>query len=266
MVQVLPTRVGMVRTTDAPPVCSVCSPHPRGDGPPGRHRYPSAGPFSPPAWGWSSRFALYARLQKVLPTRVGMVLIGRTILRSCPSSPHPRGDGPYTRAVLVASLVFSPPAWGWSLFAPASDGTILVLPTRVGMVLATGRTTAPGLGSPHPRGDGPLGRNWFTCARSFSPPAWGWSLHAGFLFHIGRVLPTRVGMVPRHRLLESSRSGSPHPRGDGPCCRKHAGGQWRFSPPAWGWSAGSSGPGPRPGVLPTRVGMVLTYQHPPFPF
>ena len=73
---VLPTRVGMVRSQrDAAPGPRG-SPHPRGDGPARKGRKMSPAPFSPPAWGWSVFPASHARLRQVLPTRVGMVLVG----------------------------------------------------------------------------------------------------------------------------------------------------------------------------------------------
>ena len=113
--QVLPTRVGMVRTRvvrqrgcggsphargDGPDGLrlssrSVSSPHARGDGP---GRFPHVccdDMFSPRAWGWSVLTNIDSLALDVLPTRVGMVRRRPGGLPDSRSSPHARGDGPY---------------------------------------------------------------------------------------------------------------------------------------------------------------------------
>ncbi len=91
---VLPTRVGMVRSTGNRRSPRRSSPHPRGDGPISFSRPPSAKPFSPPAWGWSGVPVPMPRGVVVLPTRVGMVRRSSRLCRAPARSPHPRGDGP----------------------------------------------------------------------------------------------------------------------------------------------------------------------------
>ena len=76
--QVLPTRVGMVRSSLTARPAGCCSPHPRGDGPPSPPNGCSATSFSPPAWGWSDSRSRKGPAQDVLPTRVGMVRHKRT--------------------------------------------------------------------------------------------------------------------------------------------------------------------------------------------
>ena len=113
------------------PVRRVCSPHTRGDGP-GRRRASRIGGGSPHTRGdgplTNNRQAGY-----VLPTRVGMVRIGR--------------DN-------VLSIAFSPHAWGWSAAIRLAQELGRVLPTRVGMVQWWSALTAPARFS-HTRGDGP---------------------------------------------------------------------------------------------------------------
>ena len=70
---VLPTRVGMVRLSQRPPLLSPGSPHPRGDGPAAAWWARNERLFSPPAWGWSARLVERQSYGRVLPTRVGMV-------------------------------------------------------------------------------------------------------------------------------------------------------------------------------------------------
>ncbi len=54
------------------------------------------------------------------------------------------------------ATMFSPPAWGWSEGRCGSEGGGDVLPTSVGMVRNHAMASAIDIGSPHPRGDGPL--------------------------------------------------------------------------------------------------------------
>ena len=110
--------------------------------------------------------------------------------------------------------------------------------------------------SPHPRGDGPSVEIRGLSARSFSPPAWGWSANGKQGAWNADVLPTRVGMVRLRFQPPAPAHRSPHPRGDGPDCCLIRGFAFRFSPPAWGWSACADISRLCPGVLPTRVGMV----------
>ena len=124
----------------------------------------------------------------------------------------------------------------------------MVLPPRV---------STPGrVGSPHPRGDGPLVRAAPDSYCAFSPPAWGWSAYRSACRISSYVLPTRVGMVLA-ALVRVRRIGrSPHPRGDGPALKRFLIAEDAFSPPAWGWSMYPTGGSLPTQVLPTRVGMV----------
>ncbi len=211
---VLPTRVGMVRRRLCGAGRNHSSPHPRGDGPNTNGSLGLSCSFSPPAWGWSAQLPPPTRAGVVLPTRVGMVRTAGLPIPGRDRSPHPRGDGPASVGVSYRRMVFSPPAWGWSVPDGQHSRQPGVLPTRVGMV----RTSTPEswcAGSPHPRGDGPFRRLLRNDPGEFSPPAWGWSArnvydHATRLFSPPawgwsakrrcqpaqrRVLPTRVGMV-----------------------------------------------------------------------
>ncbi len=124
------------------------------------------------------------------------------------------------------------------------------------MVRGKGRTVLKAECSPHPRGDGPGNIARPVLGLAFSPPAWGWSGRTTKLTDAGPVLPTRVGMVRRPFAAWPRRSGSPHPRGDGPPHLQRISEAQAFSPPAWGWSAQIGSHVPRGAVLPTRVGMV----------
>ncbi len=192
---VLPTRVGMVRSARVTRSRRWCSPHPRGDGPFQSLVVSFRDQFSPPAWGWSALGPLQLHRGFVLPTRVGMVRAGLRYRLPRGGSPHPRGDGPDGETKKTLRVKFSPPAWGWSADVFVRRFIPFVLPTRVGMVRVPLLATCAPWSSPHPRGDGPISHCAEFTFRKFSPPAWGWSgVIAGYVF-FERVLPTRVGMV-----------------------------------------------------------------------
>ncbi len=253
---VLPTRVGMVRSSSSAAAQSPSSPHPRGDGPRTRSLARRYEAFSPPAWGWSGHGKRNALGRAVLPTRVGMVRLRPHCQPARPRSPHPRGDGPRAGMMRHYITEFSPPAWGWSAGRVRLPATLRVLPTRVGMVRQHRWRSRHQPRSPHPRGDGPAKGGQASWLKRFSPPAWGWSARARADPVEQRVLPTRVGMVRSVSAHMATLRCSPHPRGDGPAMASNRRKTVPFSPPAWGWSAGVAPNLLDRLVLPTRVGMV----------
>ena len=255
----------MVRLRSDRPRGSLRSPHVRGDGPLalGTGTVPTA--FSPRAWGWSANIATSIVSQGVLPTCVGMVRKSPRTRRPPSSSPHVRGDGPFTLNVLSVTLWFSPRAWGWSGHARHARGPGSVLPTCVGMVRGVHRQRRRRGGSPHVRGDGPFSRTRPGVSILFSPRAWGWSAQKPPRYLPPRVLPTCVGMVWLWVVVVVALTGSPHVRGDGPPCRPCCRCSRPFSPRAWGWSACSITHPLPGGVLPTCVGMVRSRARPSCP-
>jgi len=91
----------------------------------------------------------------VLPTRVGMVPVWLGGGRRWGGSPHARGDGPPASGRQLLAYRFSPRAWGWSFFVVIVPASIVVLPTRVGMVRNARNIGGDTPRSPHARGDGP---------------------------------------------------------------------------------------------------------------
>ena len=231
-------------------------PHTRGDGPFSTSVRRKAAEFSPHAWGWSgSNFAPRA-IQRVFPTRVGMVRTWETSPTTQGRFPHTRGDGPSMRAIKFPVCGFSPHAWGWSGVVDVDAANLAVFPTRVGMVRMSQKDVPAAGRFPHTRGDGPDCCAAGTRAVRFSPHAWGWSEDINAQLAEQMVFPTRVGMVRGYFNGVREPERFPHTRGDGPAIRKSDVPPCRFSPHAWGWSA------PRPPrstlapVFPTRVGMV----------
>ena len=69
-------------------------PHTRGDGPGTHVGLGHANQFSPHAWGWSGGECFFILIQRVFPTRVGMVRENAGVNFSVFCFPHTRGDGP----------------------------------------------------------------------------------------------------------------------------------------------------------------------------
>ena len=113
-VEVVPTRVGMVRPGARHGWQTCGCPHARGDGP---LTYDSTSVvvwLSPRAWGWSATAYSMSLADLVVPTRVGMVrwfALRRALHHGCP---HARGDGPVVTQANAWPGVLSPRAWGWS--------------------------------------------------------------------------------------------------------------------------------------------------------
>ena len=131
---VVPTRVGMVRSTRLTRRRTSSCPHARGDGPLGEAVTLLAAPLSPRAWGWSAGGERPLRRLHVVPTRVGMVRTSRRGRWAAGRCPHARGDGPACQMICCPNFKLSPRAWGWSAASRSVMPLISVVPTRVGMV------------------------------------------------------------------------------------------------------------------------------------
>ena len=228
----------------------------RGDGPAVVGATATVAEFSPRAWGWSGSPLSGRSKRVVLPTCVGMVRTRRSSPTVTRCSPHVRGDGPVLAQEFNCDWMFSPRAWGWSVYTRCVSVSSDVLPTCVGMVRKRSRRQAEWLRSPHVRGDGPHFESATTRAIEFSPRAWGWSGPPGRRGATADVLPTCVGMVRAGSRSTAAWRRSPHVRGDGPRFGYTFVLVKRFSPRAWGWSALQGRPLRHLPVLPTCVGMV----------
>ena len=69
-------------------------PHTRGDGPKQESSQAAGKLFSPHAWGWSDIKHAEKEIDRVFPTRVGMVRCKFIVEKTVYSFPHTRGDGP----------------------------------------------------------------------------------------------------------------------------------------------------------------------------
>ncbi len=131
-----------------------------------------------------------------------------------------------------------------------------VFPTRVGMVRSFMDAVSILIGFPHACGDGPAGGETGRKQCEFSPRVWGWSEIKPQRPALRPVFPTRVGMVRASLVVMASPERFPHACGDGPHLAGATGGDMRFSPRVWGWSAKKITVRQQWAVFPTRVGMV----------
>ena len=214
--RLLPTPVGMFLL----PVLQNCrtlpSPHARGDVPAIPFIDRMNNDFSPRPWGCSVVLHVRARVDVLLPTPVGM--FRSDALRGLPplASPHARGDVPGLDSSLTQYLDFSPRPWGCSaVFPDACLGTSL-LPTPVGMFRGGSTPRCRRTPSPHARGDVPDAGGEESALAAFSPRPWGCSVLKSVRRGRRGLLPTPVGMFPRHECEVRVPSPSPHARGDVP--------------------------------------------------
>ena len=192
---VVPTRVGMVRSTTLPPTLSPSCPHARGDGPFREYAEGVVYQLSPRAWGWSALQRHTFRQAGVVPTRVGMVRWRTSGTARRTSCPHASGDSPERYGISGDGSMLSPREWGWSVMRGLPKLSRHVVPTRVGMVRRSKSTCGPPPRCPHARGDGPQEVDSLDRDVMLSPRVWGWSANrtATIMFH--QVVPTRVGMA-----------------------------------------------------------------------
>src|SRR5450756_1597332 len=191
-------------------------PHARGDGPYltgiGLVTYTR----SPRAWGWTVLRPGDARLEREVPTRVGMDRKRRSRSRRRQRGPHARGDGPVRRAIGKDATRRSPRAWGWTVRRAADSRTAREVPTRVGTSRAVRLSAARRTVHPHARGDLRVASLPIARRTGPSPRAWGPLCRLLDLERLFRSIPTRVGTSRSSLASPGRRTVHPHARGDGP--------------------------------------------------
>ena len=179
----------------------------------------------------------------------------RKLIVSVCSCPHSRGDVPRKNDLPTHWDGLSPLAWGCSRLILPTSAAPPVVPTRVGMFLASTCLPPQKSGCPHSRGDVPPGQTVRQTVLGLSPLAWGCSWTRWD--HLARpdVVPTRVGMFLLSTLNVPCRGGCPHSRGDVPAADLEVAMAHLLSPLAWGCSRLQRQRRIRGLVVPTRVGM-----------
>jgi len=230
-------------------------PHARGDVPHLVCVFQNLNQFSPRAWGCSGLDCVCPSRLQVFPTRVGMFRTHRTSFVRITGFPHARGDVPNTGLREGPHFLFSPRAWGCSVWVEGTNALPPVFPTRVGMFRPFFAPAFSESRFPHARGDVPVARTATPVPPSFSPRAWGCSGLSFLPPTIDSVFPTRVGMFRQKTRVDGLFFCFPHARGDVPVHRTSMDDGCMFSPRAWGCSGPRDAIPSRENVFPTRVGM-----------
>ena len=153
--------------------------------------------FSPHTWGCFDQSYGYPATSRVLPTYVGVFLLGLLTLSICPE--------------------FSPHTWGCFRLHRSGRMSAGVLPTYVGVFLTPFLKWRECKRSPHIRGGVSVGSNFQSRVYGFSPHTWG-CFGAEELAKRGYyVLPTYVGVFPARQALYKVAIRSPHIRGGVSC-------------------------------------------------
>ena len=153
----------------------ITCPHTRGDDP---RRFLCVNiniNLSPYAWGWSYCNSFSVNSVKLVPIRVGMILVGiKSLIFGIPC-PHTRGDDPSTCGVKFCFKNLSPYAWGWFIYNNYLRTPNKLVPIRVGMIPINKYVKNNGAACPHTRGDDPIPHGTNFAKGDLSPYAWGWS-------------------------------------------------------------------------------------------
>ena len=225
---------------------------------------PHAGP-SPRAWGYrrapvldyasgpdhphargdnqASAQTVAVKLDRTIPTRVGISLAASRRSGSTSDHPHARGDNLRASPPSTAAFGPSPRAWGLRDIDATHGLVKRTIPTRVGITAGPRPRRASRADHPHARGDfavlaescepadGPSPRAWGFRSRGLSdqpslgpsPRAWGFRLSRARRHRHGRTIPTRVGISVSREGHYGQTADHPHARGDnrrallGPC-------------------------------------------------
>ncbi len=152
---VVPTYVGVFRTSDLQRFIHSSCPHIRGGVPARRAAPPTRAGLSPHTWGCSSQTATTRADRHVVPTYVGVFLSSTTTMLGPRRCPHIRGGVPRWSASSMSSLI--------------------VVPTYVGVFRRRLPWHARHPRCPHIRGGVPDRVPYDQWARELSPHTWGCS-------------------------------------------------------------------------------------------
>ncbi len=130
---VLPTRVGVYRKSSRLARGSRRSPHASGGVPFMANVGKALFLFSPREWGCTVSAGWLGWQWQVLPTRVGVYLLGSPKPQAKRRSPHASGGVPWDRFARSLEDAFSPREWGCTGDLVAAFPLVMVVPTRVGV-------------------------------------------------------------------------------------------------------------------------------------
>ena len=130
--------------------------------------------------------------------------------------PRTRGDGPWQHCARVAFVGAPPHPRGWTPFSLDPDLASSGSPAPAGMDLSLHSSLLRSSRLPRTRGDGPAAQSQEDAILQAPPHPRGWTLRHGGCAKGAGGSPAPAGMDLRTGRTESSLSGLPRTRGDGP--------------------------------------------------
>ena len=138
------------------------------------------------------------------------------------------------------------------------DSELAVVPTRVGVYRKLNKPEEGSYGCPHASGGVPSNQRLRTIRTALSPREWGCTIYRLLPTYRATVVPTRVGVYRISCILQTWLKSCPHASGGVPITKLELDGFKALSPREWGCTDHLRGPGARPLVVPTRVGVYLS--------
>ncbi len=187
----------------------VCGEHFSEPGPP-----TGAGGSSPRVWGTCRLIDPRLCKSRFIPTCVGNIRSPQCVSFAEPVHPHVCGEHKQRPAQIRPAMGSSPRVWGTSNEAFVQLGRLRFIPTCVGNMRITQRSSSRRAVHPHVCGEHcPQSSHLFPLPGS-SPRVWGTSLH-GFQAGIpARFIPTCVGNIKYSRPCMSATTVHPHVCGE----------------------------------------------------
>ena len=128
--------------------------------------------------------------------------------------PHAYGDKFRKFYNQTPSTGSSPRVWGQDIWQFSINGTVRIIPTRMGTSTAKDLFNASSRDHPHACGDKMQEKRYTDKWRGSSPRVWGQEISTGSTFEYVGIIPTRVGTSPYMPLPLQVAEDHPHACGD----------------------------------------------------
>ena len=128
---------------------------------------------SPRVWGQVQRKCLTEAITQIIPTRMGTSPYMPLPLQVAGDHPHAYGDKFRKFYNQTPSTGSSPRVWGQDIWQFSINGTVRIIPTRMGTSTAKDLFNASSRDHPHAYGDKELNLKWDFGLIGSSPRVWG---------------------------------------------------------------------------------------------
>ena len=165
-------------------------------------------------WGQVFFSAAIAKLQGIIPTRVGTRSVDPIAVLIFWDHPHACGD---KRKTVIKASVFvgsSPRVWGQASSNASTSENSFIIPTRVGTSQSHSCRASRSKDHPHACGDKSCRTKTATFGGGSSPRVWGQVVYTARSDSRLRIIPTRVGTSVLVENVAHFREDHPHACGD----------------------------------------------------